>query len=105
MALDLIARKERETLSIETPGIDASDNGRTPEEELEHQDKLQQVHKLFQALPEAQRTAMQLRDIEGLSYAEAAEAMQLSEAAFKVTLHRARKTIKAQYEKIDNYGL
>lgn len=105
MALDLIARKERETLSIETPGIDASDNGRTPEEELEHQDKLRQVHKLFQALPEAQRTAMQLRDIEGLSYAEAAEAMQLSEAAFKVTLHRARKTIKAQYEKIDNYGL
>ena len=51
------------------------------------------------------RTALQLRDIEGMSYAEAAKAMDLSEDLFKVTLHRARKAIKTQYEKIENYAL
>lgn len=34
-----------------------------------------------------------------------AGAMELTEAAFKVTLHRARKAVKTQYEKIENYGL
>ena len=40
-----------------------------------------------------------------MSYAEAAQTMNISEDLFKVTLHRARKAIKNQYEKIENYGL
>jgi len=105
MALDRIGRKENENLSIEAEHTDAPDNARTPEESLEHDDRLKRVHQLFNALPEKMRTALQLRDIEGLSYHEAAGAMQITEELFKVTLHRARKALKAQYEKIDNYGL
>ena len=40
-----------------------------------------------------------------MTYQEAAEAMNMSEENFKVTLHRARKALKTQYEKFDNYGL
>lgn len=105
LALDRVARKEHDTLSIEQGVADAFDNGRTPEEELEYADRLHQVHRLFEALPEPQRTALQLRDIEGHSYAEAACIMGISEDAFKVTLHRARKAIKSKYEKLDRYGL
>ena len=105
LALDRMARKENENLSLETENADAFDNSRTPEEQLEYDDKLQRIHRLFEALPERLRTALQLRDIEGLTYQEAAEAMKISEDLFKVTLHRARKAIKAQYEKIENYGL
>lgn len=105
MALDRVARKEHETVSIEQNATDALDSGRTPEEELEHADRLRRVNRLFESLPEPQRTALQLRDIEGQSYAEAAQAMGISEDAFKVTLHRARKAIRTQYEKMENYGL
>ena len=51
------------------------------------------------------RTALQLRDIEGMSYQQAAQAMNLTEEAFKVTLHRARKALRNHYEKLENYGL
>lgn len=105
LALDRKARKENDNVSIESEGTDAFDSARNPEEQLLYEEKLKRVHKLFSALPEAQRTAMQLRDIEGLSYEEAAQIMGISEAAFKVMLHRARKAVRSQYEKIENYGL
>ena len=100
-----IARSEQANQSLEGNQIDSIDASRSPEEQLIHDDRLQRVHQLFNALPERMRTALQLRDIEGMSYAEAAKAMDLSEDLFKVTLHRARKAIKTQYEKIENYGL
>lgn len=105
MAIDHMARKENENASLETDNTDTPDNARTPEEILEHNDRLKHLHNLFNALPERMKTALQLRDIEGMSYHEAAEAMQMTEELFKVTLHRARKALKAQYEKLDNYGL
>lgn len=105
MALDAVAKKEHDNLSIETEHTDARDSARTPEEQLEYDDRLQRVHTLFNALPERLRTALQLRDIEGLTYLEAAQIMNLTEDNFKVTLHRARKALKTQYEKIENYGL
>lgn len=105
LALDLIARKDQRNVSLEGEQTDAYDLARTPEEQLEHKDKLNKVNQIFNALPERLRTAVQLRDIEGMSYAEAASVMNMSEDLFKVTLHRARKAIKTQYEKLDNYGL
>lgn len=105
LALDRVARSENANASLESTTTDAYDSALTPDERLEHDERLQRVHNLFNALPIRLRTALQLRDIEGMSYAEAAQAMQISEDLFKVTLHRARKAIKTQYEKIENYGL
>ena len=85
--------------------VNPYDNEPTPDEKLERDEKLKRIHQLFNALPERLRTALQLRDIEEMSYAEAAQTMNISEDLFKVTLHRARKAIKTQYEKIENYGL
>lgn len=105
MALDRLALKENSNLPLDTEGTDAPDNARTPEEQLEYDEKLRRVNQLFNALPEKMRTALQLRDIEGKSYQEAAQVMGVTEETFKVTLHRARKAIRNQYEKIENYGL
>lgn len=46
-------------------------------------------------LPEKYRAAVVLRDIEGLSTSEAAEALGLREAAFKSRLHRGRMAMRA----------
>ena len=105
LALDRMAKRENANLSLEDYPTDTFDNARTPQEQLEHDEKLQRIHQLFNELPEKQRTALQLRDIEGLSYQEAAAAMEVTEETFKVTLHRARKALRNHYEKLDNYGL
>jgi RNA polymerase sigma-70 factor (ECF subfamily) len=46
------------------------------------------------ALPEPLRMVVVLRLVEGLSTAEVAEALDLSEANVKVRLHRARERLK-----------
>lgn len=77
----------------------------SPYEDLVHEERIQLVHRLFNELPEKQRTIMQLRDIEGKSYKEIADILSLTEEQVKVNLFRARQRIKQQYTKIENYGL
>lgn len=105
LALDRVAKKENQNVSLEAEQTDAFDTARTPEEQLEYDDKLRRVHDIFNALPERLRTALHLRDVEGMDYRKAAQAMNMTEDVFRVTLHRARKALKTQYEKIENYGL
>lgn len=45
-------------------------------------------------LPESQRLVFVLRDVEGLSGAQAAEALETTEGAVKVRLHRARGALR-----------
>ena len=49
-------------------------------------------------LPEGYRTVLLLRDIEGLSTAEAAALLDKSPAAVKIMLHRARAALKKLLE-------
>lgn len=105
LALDRMAKRENGNLSLEAEQTDAPDNARTPQEQMEHEEELQRVHQLFNRLPEKFRTALQLRDIEGMTYRQAAEAMNMTEELFKVTLHRARKNLRSDYEKDYHYGL
>lgn len=105
LALDRMERRGNGDLGLEAAGDNTPDNTPPPDERLEQDDRLGRIQRLFNALPERQRTAVQLRDIEGMTYQEAAAAMGLTEELFKVTLHRARKAIRTQYEKIESYGL
>ena len=55
---------------------------------------VQDIHKALAQLPERQRKVITMAKIEGHSLAEVAKAMDMSEAAVKVTVHRAYKTMK-----------
>lgn len=102
LCLDFIAKKEHEALSLE--GVPEKDRLRptpSPEERLETKERLELVDKIIETLPENHRSAFQLRDIEGLSYKEAAHVMGISEENFKVLLHRARKEIKLRFEQME----
>ena len=76
-----------------------------PDERIEKDDNLRWLHELIGRLPEKQRTVIQLRDIEGMSYREIAACMAVSEEQVKVNLFRARKEIREMFLKIDGYGL
>ena len=77
----------------------------TPYDRLAQNEQIQLVHRLVNELPERQRTIMQLRDVEGKSYKEIADILQITEEQVKVTLFRARQKIKQRYTEIEDYGL
>ena len=105
LALDRHEKKEAQNLSLDETPMDTADNTMQPDEKLEQEEKLERVHKLFNSLPEKQRTALQLRDIEGRTYRETADVMGETEDNVKVLIFRARQAIRKQYEKIEKYGL
>lgn len=63
------------------------------------------VREIVASLPEKQRSCMQLREFEGKSYKEIADILAISEEQVKVSIFRARQTVKQLYLKLDNYGL
>jgi RNA polymerase sigma-70 factor (ECF subfamily) len=56
------------------------------------------VHASIGRLPVTSRAVVTLRDVEGLSTAEVAELLELSEANVRVILHRCRAKIRSEVE-------
>lgn len=59
---------------------------------------VQLVRDSIARLPEPGRTVVTLRDVEGLSTAEVAELLDLTEANVRVILHRSRARIRTEVE-------
>lgn len=66
----------------------------SPEEMLRDAQTREALEEAIAALPPTLRATFLLRDVEGLSTAEAAEALSISEANLKVRLHRARLALR-----------
>ena len=71
----------------------------------ENNDSVNWVFKLMKELPEQQRLVLHMRDVEQYSNSEIAKELDLNETAVRVTLSRARKTIREQLLKKHNYGI
>ena len=67
-----------------------------PERRLMQTELIQKMDEALANLSEALRIVVVLRDIEGLSTAETANVLNLSETAVKSRLHRARLALRAQ---------
>ena len=68
----------------------------TPESELEGKEIAATVNKAMDALPEDLRTAITLREIEGLSYEEIANVMNCPIGTVRSRIFRAREAIAAE---------
>jgi RNA polymerase sigma-70 factor (ECF subfamily) len=79
--------------AVYVPGADRMHEGATPERELMRQEIEQTVFTTVQALPEELRTAITLREVEGLSYEEIAEAMGCPIGTVRSRIFRAREAI------------
>ncbi len=66
-----------------------------PEAALERWRLVHAVHAALAGLPAEQREVIVLRDLEGLSGEEVSARLQISEAAMKSRLHRARQLVRA----------
>lgn len=77
-----------------------ADWGNQPDELFQSREFLAAVDRALGELPLDYRTAVTLRDVEGMSGAEAAEALGIGERALKSRLHRGRMALRA---KLDHY--
>ncbi len=82
-------------VSVEERSIDhITDDAPEPEPRAEQGELRDVLEHAIRRLPEKYRSAVVLRDVEGLSTAEAAELLGLREAAFKSRLHRGRMALR-----------
>ncbi|MCA6073696.1 RNA polymerase sigma factor [Fulvivirga sedimenti] len=101
----LKSRQRRMTDSFEEGfDIGATDDA-TPYKSAETKDTMRMIRKLMERLPDKQRHVMQLRDIEGYSYKEIGDILELDMSQVKVNLFRARKQIREHLINTTEYGL
>jgi RNA polymerase sigma-70 factor (ECF subfamily) len=102
-ALMRLRRNEPEQVSVDEP-VERDDGEMMPrqffdfcclpEEDLLREEAREQMKQAIDDLPPTLRSVFVLRDIEGLSTAETAEALDLSESAVKSRLMRARLKLR-----------
>lgn len=85
-----------ESLSIRSVSPD-------PDRAAELKESLRVIHTIFEALPEQQKLIIHLRDVEHYSYDEIREITGLTKNNIRVALSRARKTVRSEYLKQQNY--
>ena len=63
---------------------------------MENKEKAAVLFKAIKSLPDNQKVAFTLNKIEGLSYQEVAEVMQVTEASVEAFLHRAKQNLRKE---------
>ncbi|HEX7293433.1 MAG TPA: RNA polymerase sigma factor [Solirubrobacterales bacterium] len=69
-------------------------SGRSAAEEAEQREELTELMTRLQALPEPQRAAIVMRELEGLSHEEIAAALGVTGGAARQAIHRARTALR-----------
>jgi RNA polymerase sigma-70 factor (ECF subfamily) len=81
-----------------TPGAWAAPPRAWPEDKLLEHETLGVIRMAIDQLPEAQREVIRLRDVEGWSPMEVADALEITDGNQRVLLHRARSKVRAALE-------
>ena len=76
-----------------------------PHRQTQVNETMEKVKDIIAELPEKQREVLHLRDLEGYSYKEIAEMLQLEMNHIKVLLHRGRKAVQSEWQKMNAYGI
>ena len=104
LSIDKIRSKHHATGSLETAYYIA-DGDVKPDKQAEQSDLMRQIEAAVQQLPETQRLVFHLRDVEGMTYKEIGEILEISLDNVKVNLFRARQKLRKQLNKVESYGI
>lgn len=105
LSLDRIRASQRKATDTIQDNFEVRLDALSPHEKAEHTESMQRIRQLIAQLPEKQRQVMHLRDIEGYSYNEICEMLELDMSQVKVNLFRARNAVREKFVKINAYGL
>lgn len=102
--LDLIRSRRTVSLELVKKNIQTEEDY-SDADYLENTELAGLAKRIIAELPDLQRTVIHLRDIEQLEYEEIAEVTELNVNAIRVNLSRARKKVRDEILKIQNYGI
>jgi len=77
----------------------------SPLETTELKESMVRIDQIIAGLPEKQRQIIHLRDVEGYSYNEICDILELDMNQVKVNLFRARNAVREKLTRINAYGL
>ena len=108
-ALDRARRAKRRTAMLEARGVavmddyrealmQGSDGHRSPEQAMMRRELAKLMESAIRALPETFRPVFVMREVEGLSVADTAAALGITEQTVRTRLHRAKARLKAALE-------
>jgi RNA polymerase sigma factor (sigma-70 family) len=75
--------------------VEAIEGGHSAAEEVDRREELNELVERLRALPEPQRAAIVMRELEGLSHAEIAAALGVSGGGARQAIHRARQALRS----------
>lgn len=101
--LDELKLKNAQNLKIVHANY--KDNSSDLATETETKDSISIIEKLINELPKKQRSIIQLRDVEQYTFEEIGKILEMNQTAIRVSLIRARKTIRQKLIKYHNYGI
>ena len=101
--LDKLKSKHAQNLKIVHSNY--KDENVSLQKQIELNDSISWVGKIIENLPEQQRIVIQLRDIEQYDLDEIANMLEMNNTAVRVTLSRARKTIREKLTNTHSYGV
>jgi RNA polymerase sigma factor (sigma-70 family) len=93
LSLDKIRSKHHQKMQIDEI-VELIDGASTPDAIVEATNTIDTIRLWMQKLPEKQRIAMHLRDIEGLTYEEISIILEMPMPQVKINLHRARQAMR-----------
>lgn len=105
LSLDRLRVNQRQHVQSVYDDLDVRYESPSPHEKTELQESMQYVAAMIASLPPKQRQVIHLRDVEGYSYNEICEILELDMNQVKVNLFRARNALREQLLKINAYGL
>lgn len=100
LAIDKVRAGKKRRANDITEYHHISDGSPAPDVQLEQKDALSRVEELLNELPPQHKEIVVLRDIEGHTYQEIADILEVSVDQVKVNLHRARKNLRARLEEV-----
>jgi RNA polymerase sigma factor (sigma-70 family) len=105
LSLDRIRSRNRRPIDSTDNYFNMKSGNLSPYETAELDESVQRINVYIAALPEKQRQVIHLRDVEGYSYQEIAEILELDMNQVKVNLFRARNAVREKLIKTNAYGL
>jgi len=105
LSLDRLRQQQRRPVDTIEKGTHVQQEALSPLDTLETNENMKRIGELMSVLPEKQRHVMHLRDVEGYSYQEISEILEIDMSQVKVNLFRARQSVRERLQKINAYGL
>ena len=97
--------KSKQASNLKLVHSNYGDDNTSLQKQVEAKDSLSWVEKIMEELPEQQKMVLQLRDVEEYDFDEIGELLNMKPTAIRVTLSRARKTVREKLMQKHSYGI